>query len=93
MRVHKSYIVAKNKILAYSSQDIEMKNIEIPVGRVFREAFLEEMYSQGVGVRFFEVFGKSYCRVSMGTMDEMKLSSYSCSYKVPKFSLARVRRP
>ena len=31
------------------------------------------MYDKGVGVRFFEIFGSSYCRVSMGTMDEMAL--------------------
>lgn len=37
------------------------------------EPFLEKMYGQGVGVRSFEIFGKPYCRVSMGTMDEMAL--------------------
>ena len=37
------------------------------------EAFLEKMYDKGGGVRFFEIFGSSYCRVSMGTMDEMAL--------------------
>lgn len=37
------------------------------------EAFLEKMTAQQVGVRAFEVKGKNWCRVSMGTMDEMKL--------------------
>ncbi|MEM1325817.1 MAG: histidinol-phosphate transaminase [Bacteroidota bacterium] len=37
------------------------------------ELFLEKMFGEGVGVRFFEVFDEPYCRVSMGTMDEMKL--------------------
>jgi histidinol-phosphate aminotransferase len=37
------------------------------------ELFLESMFGEGVGVRFFEVHDKPYCRVSMGTMDEMKL--------------------
>lgn len=37
------------------------------------KAYLEKMFDQGVGVRFFEVHNKPYCRVSMGTMDEMKI--------------------
>lgn len=35
--------------------------------------FLEKMYQQGIGVRFFEIHNQPYCRVSMGTMDEMDL--------------------
>ncbi|MBU2995267.1 histidinol-phosphate aminotransferase family protein [Cellulophaga baltica] len=35
--------------------------------------FLEKMTAQKVGVRAFEFFDKNWCRVSMGTMDEMKL--------------------
>ncbi len=35
--------------------------------------FLEAMTDKGVGVRAFEVKGKPWCRVSMGTMDEMEL--------------------
>ena len=35
--------------------------------------FLEAMTAKGVGVRAFEVKGKPWCRVSMGTMDEMEL--------------------
>ena len=35
--------------------------------------FLEKMTAEGVGVRAFEIYGKNWCRVSMGTMDEMKL--------------------
>lgn len=31
------------------------------------------MAEKGVGVRGFEIFGKSYGRVSIGTLDEMKL--------------------
>ncbi|MFT6370481.1 MAG: histidinol-phosphate aminotransferase [Maribacter sp.] len=37
------------------------------------KAFLEQMTTEGVGVRAFEIYGKNWCRVSMGTMDEMKL--------------------
>ncbi len=35
--------------------------------------FLEKMTAEGVGVRAFEIYGKNWCRVSMGTMEEMKL--------------------
>ena len=37
------------------------------------KAFLEKMTAQKVGVRAFEINDRNWCRVSMGTMDEMKL--------------------
>ncbi|MEO9891420.1 aminotransferase class I/II-fold pyridoxal phosphate-dependent enzyme [Aurantibacter sp.] len=37
------------------------------------KAFLEKMTEQKVGVRAFDIMGKNWCRVSMGTMEEMKL--------------------
>ena len=39
------------------------------------KAFLKMMTDEGVGVRSFEIHGKNYCRVSMGTLDEMKIFS------------------
>lgn len=41
VRVHKSYIVALPMINAYSAQGIEINNVEIPIGRVYKQAFLE----------------------------------------------------
>jgi histidinol-phosphate aminotransferase len=35
--------------------------------------FLSDMESKGVGVRVFQVKGKPWCRVSMGTMEEVQL--------------------
>ena len=35
--------------------------------------FLEKMKEKKVGVRAFEILGKNWCRVSMGTLDEMKI--------------------
>ncbi|WP_108422431.1 pyridoxal phosphate-dependent aminotransferase [Flagellimonas amoyensis] len=35
--------------------------------------FLQKMTELQVGVRAFEFMGKNWCRVSMGTMDEMKM--------------------
>lgn len=37
------------------------------------EAFLKKMYGEGIGVRSFQIVDKSYCRVSMGTQEELKL--------------------
>lgn len=37
------------------------------------KAFLKKMTELKVGVRAFNFMGKNWCRVSMGTMDEMKL--------------------
>lgn len=37
------------------------------------ERFLKDMYGNGIGVRFFEIHNKPYCRVSMGTLEEMGL--------------------
>ena len=35
--------------------------------------FLEKIYNKQVGVRAFQFWDKNWCRVSMGTMEEMKL--------------------
>lgn len=40
IRVHKSFIVAKNKITAYTSQDVEIGKVEIPIGRMYKEQAL-----------------------------------------------------
>lgn len=37
IRVHRSYIVAINKITAYTTMDIEIDTIEIPIGQTYRE--------------------------------------------------------
>ncbi len=42
-RVHKSFIVAIGKITAYTAHDVEIGKIEIPVGRVYKEAFRKRM--------------------------------------------------
>ncbi|HMQ60832.1 MAG TPA: LytTR family DNA-binding domain-containing protein [Flavilitoribacter sp.] len=43
IRVHKSFIVARNKIAAWSANEVEAGGFEIPVGRTYKEAFLAEM--------------------------------------------------
>ncbi|HEV7347837.1 histidinol-phosphate transaminase [Telluribacter sp.] len=43
-----------------------------PVGIPGKD-LLTKMSAKGVGIRAFEIQGKPWCRVSIGTMDEMKL--------------------
>ncbi|ULQ50869.1 pyridoxal phosphate-dependent aminotransferase [Flavihumibacter fluvii] len=37
------------------------------------KTFLEKMSAKGIGIRAFEIKGQPYCRVSMGTMEEIQL--------------------
>lgn len=46
--------------------------ILFPVQMPVKE-MLDKMLSKGVGIRGYEINGKPYARVSMGTMDELKL--------------------
>lgn len=43
VQVHKSFIVAKNKITAYTAQEVEIGDMVVPIGRVYKEDFLREM--------------------------------------------------
>lgn len=38
VRVHRSFVVAIEKVTAYTSQDIEIGDIEIPIGQTYKEA-------------------------------------------------------
>lgn len=40
IQVHKSFIVARDKISAYTAQDVEIGDLEIPIGRMYKEEFL-----------------------------------------------------
>ncbi len=45
LQVHKSFLVAKNKITAFTAHDVEIGELEIPIGRAYKEEFLKEMGS------------------------------------------------
>lgn len=47
LQVHKSFIVAKDKISAFTAHDVEIGGVEIPIGRVFKEGFEKEMRKAG----------------------------------------------
>lgn len=43
IRVHKSFIIAQEKITAYTATDIEIGRKEIPIGRVYKDEFVQRM--------------------------------------------------
>ncbi len=43
IRIHKSYIVAKDKITAYTATDVELDRKELPIGRMYKESFAQKM--------------------------------------------------
>ncbi|MBK8712036.1 MAG: response regulator transcription factor [Niastella sp.] len=46
LRIHRSYIVAINKIAAFTNHDVEISNIEIPIGRLYAHQ-LDKMKKAG----------------------------------------------
>ncbi len=43
VRVHKSFVVAKNKIHAFTALDVEVNGAEIPIGRLYKDSFFQQM--------------------------------------------------
>ena len=43
VRVHRSYIVNSNKVTAFTKQDIEIGNIEVPIGDMYKKIALERL--------------------------------------------------
>jgi len=43
LRVHRSYIVNSQKVTAYTKQDIEIGDIEIPIGDLYKKSALEKL--------------------------------------------------
>lgn len=66
----KKYTVAELKKLGYSPLPSYTNFMIFPI-EMEGKKFLQKMQSQGVGVRAFNIKGKDWCRVSMGTMEEM----------------------
>ncbi len=68
----KKYVTAELKNMGYEpvTSYTNFMIFQIPFeGR----SFLKKMQEQSVGVRAFNILDKDWCRVSMGTMDEMKM--------------------
>lgn len=43
LRVHRSFIVAKDKITAYTATDVEINNKQIPIGRSYKELVISTL--------------------------------------------------
>lgn len=43
IRIHRSYIVSKSKVEAYSTTNVEVADMEIPIGRNYRSAVLKAL--------------------------------------------------
>jgi len=43
LRVHRSYIVNSQKVTAYTKQDIEIGDLEIPIGDLYKKTTLEKL--------------------------------------------------
>ncbi|MCB0582251.1 MAG: response regulator transcription factor [Phaeodactylibacter sp.] len=46
-RIHRSFIVPRDKIDAFTAVDVEIGKFEIPIGRTYKEAFLKWIEKQG----------------------------------------------
>ncbi|MEM1123523.1 MAG: histidinol-phosphate transaminase [Bacteroidota bacterium] len=68
----REYTVAELKKLGYEPLPSHTSFVLFPIAIEGRE-FLQRMFGESIGVRAFQIFGDSYARVSIGTMDEMKL--------------------
>lgn len=68
----KEYLYAELTKLGYSYIPSYTNFVLFPIKMNGKE-MLKKMDEQGVAVRSFEIMGKTYCRVSIGTMDEMKM--------------------
>jgi len=43
IRIHRSFIVAKNKIDAHSATDVEINGVQIPIGRGYKDSVLAQL--------------------------------------------------
>lgn len=68
----REYVCAELAKLGYDYLPSHTSFVLFPIERKGDE-FLEKMFAESIGVRAFEVLGKTHCRVSIGTMEEMKL--------------------
>jgi histidinol-phosphate aminotransferase len=68
----KAYVCGELTKMGYTYIPSYTNFILFPI-KMDGKAMLKQLADKGVGVRSFDIFDKTYCRVSMGTMDEMKL--------------------
>ena len=66
----RNYVTSELKNLGLDPVPSHTSFILFPIEKK-GDAFLKEMFDLQIGVRSFKIFDQSYCRVSMGTMEEM----------------------
>lgn len=68
----REYVYSVLDKMGYSYVPSSTSFILFPIEMEGKE-FLEKMTAQRVGVRAFDIMDKNWCRVSMGTMEEMEI--------------------
>ncbi len=68
----RTYVCEELSKLGYEYLPSHTSFVLFPIA-ISGDAYLKKMFAESIGVRAFKVFGKDYCRVSIGTMEEMKL--------------------
>lgn len=68
----RSYLASELDSLGFAYVPSHTSFMIFPI-EVEGDTFLKKMYNQGIGIRVFEINEKPWCRVSMGTLDEMKM--------------------
>ncbi len=74
----KEYVYGELKKMGYTYIPSYTNFLIFPISMDGKE-FLEKMSGQGVMVRAFDIQDKTWCRVSLGTMDEMKMFTSALS--------------
>lgn len=72
----KEYLYGELKKMGYTYIPSYTNFVLFPIRQEGRQ-FLKQMTAKGVGVRSFDIKDQTYCRVSIGTLDEMKLFTKS----------------
>ncbi|MEJ7644207.1 MAG: aminotransferase class I/II-fold pyridoxal phosphate-dependent enzyme [Chryseolinea sp.] len=71
-KINREYVTAELKKGGLNPIPSVTNFVLFPIQMPAKE-LLEKMMEKGVGIRGFEIHGKQYARVSIGTMDELKL--------------------
>ena len=69
----RDFTFSQLKAMGYDPVPSQTSFMIFPQEEMEGKQYLDEMASLGVRVRSFEIYDKTWCRVSMGTMEEMKI--------------------
>lgn len=69
----REYTASTLKAMGFKPVPSHTSFMIFPQEQMEGRAFLKKMSDLGIGVRSFEIYDKTWCRVSMGTMKEMEM--------------------